>query len=52
MTIVGWIEIAIFCAVIIALVRPPLGGYMTRVFGGEHTLLLAGPPAPLKTDIS
>jgi K+-transporting ATPase ATPase A chain len=38
MTIVGWIEIALFCAVVVALVRP-LGGYITRVFNGERTLL-------------
>jgi potassium-transporting ATPase potassium-binding subunit len=38
MTVVGWIEIALFCAVVVALVRP-LGGYITRVFNGERTLL-------------
>jgi potassium-transporting ATPase potassium-binding subunit len=38
MTIVGWIEIVLFCAVVVALVRP-LGGYITRVFDGERTLL-------------
>ena len=38
MTINGWIQIAAFCAVIILLVKP-LGGYMTRVFTGERTLL-------------
>jgi K+-transporting ATPase ATPase A chain len=38
MTINGWIQIALFCAVILALARP-LGGYMTRVFTGERTLL-------------
>jgi K+-transporting ATPase ATPase A chain len=38
MTINGWIQIAIFCAVIIAVAKP-LGGYMTRVFAGERTLL-------------
>ncbi|KQP09180.1 potassium-transporting ATPase subunit KdpA [Methylobacterium sp. Leaf93] len=38
MTINGWIQIALFCAVIIALARP-LGGYMTRVFTGERTVL-------------
>jgi potassium-transporting ATPase potassium-binding subunit len=38
MTINGWLQIAIFCAIVIALVRP-LGGYMTRVFGGERTVL-------------
>ena len=38
MTINGWIQIAIFCAIIIAITKP-LGGYMTRVFAGERTLL-------------
>jgi K+-transporting ATPase ATPase A chain len=34
----GWIQIALFCVVIIALVKP-LGAYMTHVFAGERTLL-------------
>lgn len=38
MTINGWIQILIFCGIIIALVKP-FGGYMTRVFTGERTLL-------------
>ena len=38
MTIIGWIQILLFCAIVIALV-PWLGGYMTRVFNGERTLL-------------
>jgi K+-transporting ATPase ATPase A chain len=38
MTLNGWIQIAIYCAVIIALTKP-FGGYMTRVFSGERTLL-------------
>src|ERR1700729_3099102 len=38
MTVIGWIEIALYCAVVIALVRP-LGWYMTRVFNGERTFL-------------
>src|SRR6185437_8469719 len=38
MTVNGWLQIALFCAVIIALTRP-FGGYMTRVFNGERTLL-------------
>ncbi|KQU16015.1 potassium-transporting ATPase subunit A [Methylobacterium sp. Leaf94] len=38
MTINGWIQVALFCAIVLALVRP-LGGYMTRVFRGERTLL-------------
>jgi len=38
MTINGWIQIALFCAIVTLLVKP-LGGYMTRVFGGERTVL-------------
>ena len=37
MTTWGWIQILLYCAIIVALVRP-LGGYMTRVFAGERTL--------------
>src|SRR5580700_1178270 len=38
MTLNGWIQIALYCVIIIALTRP-FGGYMTRVFNGERTLL-------------
>ena len=38
MTVIGWIQILLFCAVVAALVVP-LGAYMTRVFNGERTLL-------------
>jgi len=38
MTISGWIQIALFGVIIIALAKP-LGGYMTRVFNGERTFL-------------
>ena len=38
MTLNGWIQIALFCAIVIALVKP-LGRYMTRVFNGERTFL-------------
>ncbi len=38
MTTTGWIQIALFCAVVLALVKP-LGAYMTRVFTGERTVL-------------
>ncbi|AUN32788.1 potassium-transporting ATPase subunit KdpA [Niveispirillum cyanobacteriorum] len=38
MTLIGWMQIALFCAVIIAVTRP-LGGFMTRIFAGERTLL-------------
>ena len=38
MTLIGWIQILLYCAIVVALV-PPLGGYMTRVFNGERTFL-------------
>ena len=38
MTINGWIQIALFCGIIVALVKP-LGWYMARVFNGERTFL-------------
>jgi K+-transporting ATPase ATPase A chain len=38
MTMNGWIQIAIYCAIIILLTKP-FGGYITRVFNGERTLL-------------
>ncbi len=38
MTFDGWLQIALYCVVIIALTRP-FGGYMTRVFNGERTFL-------------
>lgn len=38
MTINGWIQILVFCGIVTLLVKP-LGGYMTRVFSGERTLL-------------
>src|SRR5262245_62527644 len=38
MTFNGWVQIALFCTIVIVLVKP-LGGYMTRVFNGERTFL-------------
>ena len=38
MTLIGWAQIALFAVLVVALVRP-LGGFMTRVFAGERTLL-------------
>ena len=38
MTLNGWIQIAIYCVIIVALVKP-LGWYMTAVFNGERTFL-------------
>ena len=36
MTVIGWIQILLYCAIIVA-ITPVLGGYMTRVFNGERT---------------
>jgi K+-transporting ATPase ATPase A chain len=38
MTTNGWIQILVYCGIIILLVKP-LGGYMHRVFNGDRTLL-------------
>ncbi|MBL8643425.1 MAG: potassium-transporting ATPase subunit KdpA [Rhodospirillaceae bacterium] len=38
MTLSGWMVIALYCVVIVALTRP-FGGFMTRLFSGERTLL-------------
>ena len=38
MTLIGWTQILIYCAIIIA-ITPVLGAYMTKVFGGERTFL-------------
>ena len=38
MTLNGWLQILIFCGIVLALVKP-LGGYLTRVFAGERTYL-------------
>ena len=38
MTIIGWIQILLFCVIVVALVKP-LGAYMTHVFNGERTWL-------------
>src|SRR4051794_30338691 len=38
MTAIGWLQIILYCAIIVALAKP-LGGYMTRVFNGERTFL-------------
>ena len=38
MTVIGWVQILLYCAIIVAIV-PPLGAYMTRVFSGERTFL-------------
>jgi potassium-transporting ATPase potassium-binding subunit len=38
MTINGWLQIALYCVLVI-LITKPLGGYMTRVFEGQRTML-------------
>ncbi len=38
MTANGWIQIALFCVIVTALVKP-VGSYMFRVFAGERTFL-------------
>jgi potassium-transporting ATPase potassium-binding subunit len=38
MTGIGWLQIALFCAIVILITRP-IGGYMARVFAGERSLL-------------
>src|SRR5262249_24546142 len=39
MTVIGWIQILIYCAIVAALVVP-LGGYITRGFNRGSTFLL------------
>src|SRR5262249_14234524 len=38
MTVIGWLQIILYCVIVVALVKP-LGWYMTRVFNGERTSL-------------
>ncbi|TPJ59953.1 MULTISPECIES: potassium-transporting ATPase subunit KdpA [unclassified Mesorhizobium] len=38
MTINGWIQILLYCGILVLLVKP-LGGYMHRVFTGDRSLL-------------
>ncbi|CAH2395643.1 potassium-transporting ATPase subunit KdpA [Mesorhizobium ventifaucium] len=38
MTFNGWIQILVYCGIVVLLVKP-LGGYMFRVFSGDRTLL-------------
>ena len=38
MTVTGWIQILLYCLIIVAL-APLLGAYMTRVFSGGRTFL-------------
>ncbi|TIQ99873.1 MAG: potassium-transporting ATPase subunit KdpA [Mesorhizobium sp.] len=38
MTFSGWMQILVYCGIVVLLVKP-LGGYMYRVFSGDRTLL-------------
>ena len=38
MTVTGWVQILLYCVIIVA-ITPVLGAYMTRVFSGERTFL-------------
>ena len=38
MTAIGWVQILLYCAIIVA-ITPVLGAYMTRVFSGERTFM-------------
>jgi K+-transporting ATPase ATPase A chain len=38
MTLIGWIQIALYCGIVGLLVKP-LGGFMTSVFNGDRTFL-------------
>src|SRR5439155_25806400 len=38
MTLNGWIQILVYCGILLLLVKP-LGGYMYRVFSGDRTFL-------------
>ncbi|NUS21059.1 MAG: potassium-transporting ATPase subunit KdpA [Mesorhizobium sp.] len=53
MTFNGWIQILLYCAIVLLLVKP-LGGYMYRVFNGDRTFLspILGPVERLLYRIS
>jgi K+-transporting ATPase ATPase A chain len=38
MTVIGWVQILLYCAILVA-ITSPLGAYLTRVFAGERTFL-------------
>jgi potassium-transporting ATPase potassium-binding subunit len=38
MTVIGWVQILLYCVIIVA-ITPPLGAYMMHVFNGERTFL-------------
>ena len=49
MTLNGWIQIAIYCAIIVALVKP-LGWYMTRRLQRRADVPVADPAARSRPD--
>src|SRR6202167_6620015 len=38
MTVIGWVQVLLYCVIIVAM-TPVFGGHMTRVFNGERTFL-------------
>ncbi len=38
MTLIGWVQIALFCAIVTAVTRP-VGGFMTHLYAGERTFI-------------
>src|SRR2546430_5967803 len=38
MTVIGWVQILLYCAILVA-ITPVLGAYMTRVYNGERTFM-------------
>jgi len=50
MTAIGWIQIILYCAIVVALVKP-LGWYMTRVFNGERRTFLSPILRPVEAGI-
>src|SRR5437868_12661644 len=38
MTVIGWVQILLYCAILVA-ITPVLGAFMTRVFNGERTFM-------------
>ena len=47
MTLAGWLQIALFAAIVGLLTRP-LGGYLAQVYTGQRTLIAAAASLPLK----
>ena len=45
MTVNGWLQVALYCVLLVLLTKP-LGGYMTRVFAGRANPSVPGVAAP------